>query len=943
MKRPSFAEVKAASLRAIDSVLPHWLPEGKWVDAGHEYSAPNPTRSDKKAGSFKINRHTGHWSDFATSDKGGDLIDLVAYVERCSVEEACTRLADFLSLSTAPAPAPQKPAPQNTWQPITPIPDEVMSYCPSKHPKHGAPSKLWIYRNPQGQPLMVLYRFDLAEGKVFAPLTWCQSIGTERHQWQWKGLPEPRPLLNLDRIAQQPDAVIVLCEGEKAADAAQKLFPHAVATCWLNGSKSWAKADFSPLQGREVWLWPDNDASGQSCMGQITLQLEPLGAKVRQIAMAPFEHDSPWPEGADAADALAQDWTAERLSPLVQSGVLFQVTPSPAQAEPKPTANPTTSNKANPPKAKAPRAKKPESLPGGFRVTHEGVFRLNEEGEAIPVCSKLDILARTRDHKGGNWGVLVEFDDPDGTRKRLNIPASAMAGEFGKEVVVPLVNMGLRLAPTRTGRNARNDLQGYLQSYDSAERARLVTRLGWHEQAYLVPDQIFGQTREHLHFYEAGSALPPFEQAGSLEDWQQQIGALCIGNNRLAFAVSLAFAGPLLHLIGAESGGFHFYGNSSTGKSTAGRVACSVYGPPAFEKSWRSTDNALESIAAAHSDGLLVLDEIGQCDPRIIGETVYMLGNGIGKARANDRGQSGKPTQEWRLLFLSSGEKTLAQHMAEASRELKAGMEVRLLAIPAEAQKGHGLFDTLHGFTEGAALADALKARVARYYGTPLIAFLSALCDPLKMLAYQSILKETVEQFVHRNLPAHASGQAKRAAARFGLVYAAGELATGLGITGWPHGTALQAAQVCFGAWLADRGGAGNQEEEAILSRLRLVIERYGESRFTRWEQEIPKVDDHAPRTIDRLGFRRTQEDGLGSDRHTQVTYYFLPTAWKDEVFKGMNLKEVNRALVEHSILEPGTDGKAAQSIRLPGMPKVRAYVVNAGVLMGGTQDLRGL
>lgn len=928
MKRPRFAEVKAASLRAIDSVLAHWLPSGKWVDAGHEYTAPNPTRSDKQAGSFKINRHKGSWSDFATGDKGGDLIDLVAYVERCSIEQACTRLAEFLSLDAAPSAS--LPAPAEMWSTIVPIPEQAMNQCPKQHPKHGSPSALWVYRNAQGQPLMVLYRFDLADGKVFAPLTWCQSSQGKKAQWRWKGLPEPRPLLDLDRIAQQPDAVIVLCEGEKAADAAQELLPKAVATCWPNGSKSWAKSDFSPLQGREVWLWPDNDAVGQSCMGEVAAQLEQIGAKsVRQMAMAPFEQDSPWPEGADAADALDQGWTAERLSALAQSGALFQASPSSAKPEPKPTT------KASPQKAKAHRTQKTETLPGGFRATHEGVFRLNEEGEPIPVCSKLDILARTRDHKGGNWGVLVEFDDPDGARKRLNIPASAMAGEFGKEVVVPLVNMGLRLAPTRTGRNARNDLQGYLQSYDSAERARLVTRLGWHGQAYLLPDQCFGHSSEYLHFYDSGSVLPAFEQSGTLEDWQQHIGALCVGNHRLAFAVSLAFAGPLLHLIGAESGGFHFYGNSSTGKSTAGRVACSVYGPPAFEKSWRSTDNALESIAAAHSDGLLVLDEIGQCDPRIIGETVYMLGNGIGKARANDRGQSGKPTQEWRLLFLSSGEKTLAQHMAEASRELKAGMEVRLLAIPADAQQGHGLFDTLHGFSEGAALADALKARVSRYYGTPLMAFLSALCDPAKQNGHLELIRNSVEHFVRQCLPSKASGQAQRAAARFGLVYAAGELATHLSVTGWPAGTAAQAAQVCFKAWLADRGGAGNQEAEAVTNRLRLVVERYGESRFTRWEQEIPKTDDHAPRTVDRLGFRRTVEQGIGQERHTQVTYYFLPTAWKEEVFKGMNLQEVNRVLVERQILEPSKDGKAAQSIRLPGMPKARAYVINAAALMG--------
>ena len=75
------------------------------------------------------------------------------------------------------------------------------------------------------------------------------------------------------------------------------------------------------------------------------------------------------------------------------------------------------------------------------------------------------------------------------------------------------------------------------------------------------------------------------------------------------------------------------------------------------------------------------------CDPCIIGETVYMLGNGTGKARANDRGQAGRQVQEWRLLFLSTSEKTLAKHMADANKELKAGMEVRMLAVPCGCQQ----------------------------------------------------------------------------------------------------------------------------------------------------------------------------------------------------------------------------------------------------------------
>jgi putative DNA primase/helicase len=954
-KYPTFAEVKRAALQAIDRVLSHWLPGGKRVDGGKEYTAPNPTRADKRAGSLKVNLAKGTWCDFATGDKGGDLIDLVRYLDGGSEVDACNKLADFLGVTpgtvSASVPASSKPkAPE--WVPVLPIPDEAMRKVPQTHRQHGKPSKVWIYRASDGQPLMVLYRFDLGPDesgtprKVFAPLTWCKHSGNGSQSWRWQGLSEPRPLLRLDELATRAADPVVLGEGEKAADAAAELLPGYVATCWPNGTNSWQKADFAPLAGRHVLLWPDNDAPGLKCMDALAEHLRQLGAaSVRSVALAVFSQrpgldgDRPtfapggeWAEGDDAADAAAKGWTAAHLAELERTGELFTLAPA---------AAPATKAKASKPSASSKPAsvERPAPLPAGFRVTADGVFYAGEDGEARPVCSRLEILARTRDEKGQGWGLLVEFDDPDGASKRLNIPARAMAGDFGKEVVGPLVDMGLRLAPVRTARNSRNDLQSYLQGYDSAERARLVTRLGWHGDAYLLPDRQIGQSVEHLHFYEAGAQLPPISQAGTLEQWQQQIGALCVGNNRLAFVVCVAFAGPLLHLLGAESGGFHLYGDSSGGKTTHLQVAASVWGGPRLVRSWRSTDNALESIAAAHSDGLLVLDEIGMCDPRIIGETVYMLGNGTGKARANDRGQAGRQVQEWRLLFLSTGEKTLAQHMAEAHKELKAGMEVRLLAVPADASKGLGLFEVLHGFDDAAALSDALKARVSRFYGSPALAFLSALCEPGKLRGYAAMVRSTVERFTAEALPAGASGQAQRAAMRFGLAAAAGELATALGVTGWPDGTATHAARVCLGAWLAERGGAGNLEGDAIVQRLRLMVERYGESRFTRWENVAIKVDDHAPRTIDRLGFRRTVDHGCGDVLHTSVTYYFLPAAWSDDVFRGMNLRNVNRELVARGILEPGRDGKAAQSLSLPGMPKTRAYVVSAQALLGENES----
>lgn len=960
-KRPTFAEVKAAALRAIAQVLARWLPGGKITDGGKEYTAPNPRRADKHAGSFKVSMTKGTWCDFATDEKGGDLIDLVRYLDGGTDVEACNKLADFLNVTAGASPAPTstsqaKAAP---WVAVVPIPAESMHSIPAKHGKHGLPSKVWVYKDAAGLALWVLYRFDLGPDedgkprKVFAPLTWCASTADGTLQWRWQGLPEPRPLLHLDELAKRAADPVVLCEGEKAADAAAVLLPHYVATCWPNGTNSWQKADFAPLAGRNVLLWPDNDAPGLTCMNAVAEHLRQLGAaSVRVVAMGGFSqqpcltHGKPalasggqWAAGDDAADALAKGWTAAHLAELEHAGELFA--PMPVAGIPAAATPMAPAEKAKPASSrKAPTKPKPPTLPGGFRVTADGVFYAGDDGEARPVCSPLTIMARTRDDKGGNWGLLVEFDDPDGAKKRLNIPQSAMAGEFGKEVLSPLVNMGLRLAGSRSGRNTRNDLQSYLQGYDSSDRARLVTRLGWHGEAYLLPDQQIGASTEHLHFYEVGTPLPPISQAGTLEQWQQQIGTLCVGNHRLAFVVCVAFAGPLLHLLGAESGGFHLYGDSSGGKTTHLQVAASIYGGPRLVRSWRSTDNALESIAAAHSDGLLVLDEIGQCDPRIIGETVYMLGNGTGKARANDRGQS-RQAQEWRLLFLSTGEKTLAQHMAEAHKELKAGMEVRLLAIPADAGKGLGLFELLHGFADAAALSDALKVRVGQYYGTPLAAFLSALCEPGKLRAYTAILRSTLERFAAEALPASPSGQAQRAAARFGLAAAAGELATALGVTGWPDGTATRAAGACFAAWMVERGGAGNLEGDAIVARLRLVIERYGESRFSRWDAIAVKTDDHAPRTTDRLGFRRTLEHGVGDELYTSSTYYVLPTAWRDDVFKGMNLRAVNRELLSRGVLAPAADGRASQAMSLPGMPKGRAYVVSAGALFADDDDLR--
>jgi hypothetical protein len=125
---------------------------------------------------------------------------------------------------------------EDAWTPIAPILNDAPTPFHS-HPKHGETANTWTYRNERGDVLCHIYRFDTASGKQILPLTYCQD-GNGKRQWRWKGLPEPRPLYNLDQLVAKPDAVVIVTEGEKAADAASRLFPDCIATTSSNGAKA---------------------------------------------------------------------------------------------------------------------------------------------------------------------------------------------------------------------------------------------------------------------------------------------------------------------------------------------------------------------------------------------------------------------------------------------------------------------------------------------------------------------------------------------------------------------------------------------------------------------------------------------------------------------------------------------------------------------------------
>lgn len=416
---------------------------------------------------------------------------------------------------------------------------------------------------------------------------------------------------------------------------------------------------------------------------------------------------------------------------------------------------------------------------GCFELADKGVSYTgppDKEGNPKPplwICSPLAVVAMTRDDKSGEWGRLLRWQDKDRVRHEWAMPLELLQRDGGAEVRCELARQGLSIAP---GRAARDLLATYLQVWPVDARARCVDRVGWHGPVYLLPTQAMGDADETVVFQNAHAVEAAFCSSGTLEDWRDCVAALAQGNSRLVFAICTAFAATLLEPAGAESGGFHLRGLSSTGKSTALKLAASVWGQPTkYCRTWRATTNGLEGLAALHNDGLLILDELSQVDPRDAGEAAYLLANGQGKARASRNGTA-RQSAAWRLLFLSAGEESLSALMARAGRRPTAGQEIRLAEIEADAGAGMGAIETLHTFDNPDALVGAIRDAASRYHGTVGTNWLKLLVRDREHLA--GVLASSIQRFLAEVMPNDSCGQIERVARRFAIVALAGEMAT---------------------------------------------------------------------------------------------------------------------------------------------------------------------
>ena len=382
----------------------------------------------------------------------------------------------------------------------------------------------------------------------------------------------------------------------------------------------------------------------------------------------------------------------------------------------------------------------------------------------------------------------------------------------------------------------------------------------------------------------------------------------------------IGFAGPLLHLLHEESGGFHFIGGSSIGKTTALRLTSSVLGSEVH--SWRTTSNAAEVLASNANDLCLLLDEISQVDGNDADNLAYTLGNGAGKARMR-RDSSLRLIKVWRVMFMSTGEVGFSTKMAEVKKKPRAGQEVRVVEMPADAGNGHGIFDTLHDHQSGDQLSRHLKHATKRHRGHPIRAFLRILTDQIATVGMEIIvdgLAELRKAWIDQHCPHDADGQVFRIAGRFGLLAAAGEFAIANGVLPWPQGEANDAMARCFSDMLVERGGDGPSEERKAIQQVRMFFQEHGSSRFE--DNHVRLEEDYRP-VNNRAGFRDSSEkDGW--------SHFVLPDIWREQVCRGLDPKMVARVMQKNGWLKSEKGRLQYQArINIPGyQKKIRGYAV---------------
>ncbi|WP_426344241.1 DUF927 domain-containing protein [Pseudoduganella sp. R-32] len=684
----------------------------------------------------------------------------------------------------------------------------------------------------------------------------------------------------------EPGSPILICEGWATGCSLHEATGWPVAAAMSAGNLlRVAQALRSKFPEKTLIICADNDAETEGNPGVVKAREAAIAVQAR-LALPTFG-DANQVGGTDFNDLhRALGLPSVRDSVNAASPVLaVEVNATAADLAPAPDA--------------------PANLRPRFSVSEKGVFYIGVKHDSkaevdvelppVWLCDRLEIIGRGEDDAGRGYRIVRWNSRGSGT-ERVNAFPLAMIGE--REGWAMLRERGLAIATTRA---ALEKLSGYLQTEGSDELYFVTESGGWTHGAYVLPNgKVLGTPTAPLFYRGDKSGANAYMTKGTVEEWRETVARLAQGNTRPMLSLAVAFAAPLLHFSGLESGGFHLYGPSGAGKTTSAKVGASVWGTPSEQVlNWDATALALANAAAARNDGLMLLDEMGQGNPEAVSMAAYRLFNGTGKMQgAKDGGN--REQARWRVMVLSTGEIDLSAFMSGGGKRTRAGQEVRLASLPADVGKGYGAFNQLNGYPDSGQLAEAMEIAARHNHGTVGREFIERIAPKSDEITMR--LRNAIKR-VHDGLPKECSGQVRRVASRFAVAAEALEIATDEGLTGWNQDDGHKAVMACLECWLG-RYGVGNREDEQIITQAEAWFAAHAWSRF------VDCLNPSQPAVHNRAGFQKTINGAS--------FWLVFPSTFSEEIASGFDKVAAADVLAKAGMLRRGNDGKATSKHKTP-------------------------
>lgn len=467
---------------------------------------------------------------------------------------------------------------------------------------------------------------------------------------------------------------------------------------------------------------------------------------------------------------------------------------------------------------------------------------------------------------------------------------------------------------------------------DTQHRTTLVRTPGFHGGRYVFHDGTSApnEKRTAIFLYLDGLLVDVGSgPTGDLEKYLKLAAHALRHSSRLTLALCAAYSSPLLHLAKLQGGGFHFFGDSTAGKTTTLRLANSAIYAPEAMVTWSATETAVEELAAFRNDSLLCFDELGSLDgspdscAAQIRKLIYKLANGQSRARSRISTGARYGMRVWRTTILSTGEQSLAV-LARSNRTSRfRGEEVRMIDIPCDAGAGLGIFESL---PPKCADADVFRSRIwdvtESNFGIPFRQYMDHVvsCVQADREAFEKRLRALMTEYRDKAGVGDCVDSLSRMVDRFAIAYAGGVLALEAHALRGERDDIFRGVSACMdasiGREMRERRKALESGIESLGGYLRASDLPYVD--LAAWDEDLAAIIELAP------GFMKTIKIGK-----KKVRIAMLKTETVENAVPDANVRrKLLRLLAAKGVLRADAEGNLtrATSIGPKGTGRPRVY-----------------